>query len=399
VVEPGTHAPPLAGIRAIDFGQVWAGPLLGQYLADFGAEVIQITTRERAAVQLSGGAGTAGLSPISYSNMGRNRRSFALDTTSEEGRKLFHRLVAASDIVFDNFSPRGASRVGIDYATLSAVNPRIIVASLSAAGQDGPWRDLTTYGPSLTALYGIKSLLGYAGETEIQEDVADLDPTAATYAFIAVMAALRARERTGVGQFIDMAQGEAGMASLAEAVLEYTLNGRVMGPTGNRHRALAPHGIYPTAGDDCWISITVDSERAWDVLCQALGSEALAGEERFRTMYRRLQAVDALDGAIGAATVNFSAQDLTARLQEAGVAAYPVLDTYGVVSDPQLAYRRARCGVAVASLTPEEVYNPTPWLLSATPPTVYGPSRAVDADHEYVLDEVLGEQRRPPSSP
>jgi CoA:oxalate CoA-transferase len=390
-------AAPLAGIRAIDFGQVWAGPLLGQYMADFGAEVIQITTPERAAVQLTGGAGTAGLTPISYSNMGRNRRSFALDTTTEVGRERFHELVAVSDIVFDNFSPRGASRVGIDYATLSVVNPRIIVASLSAAGQDGPWRDLTTYGPSLTALYGIKSLLGYAGETDIQEDVADLDPTAATYAFIAVMAALRAREKTGVGQFIDMAQGEAGMASLAEAVLDYTLNGRVMGPTGNRHRALAPHGIYPTAGNDTWIAITVDSERAWDALCRVLGHEALARDDRFRTMYRRLRAVDALDAAIAAATARFTAPELTARLQDAGVAAYPVHDTFGVVSDPQLAYRRARYGVAVPSLTPEEVFNPTPWLLSATPPTVYGPSRAVDADHEYVLNEVIGKRR--PAAP
>ena len=388
-VPPG----PLAGIRAIDFGQVWAGPLLGQYLSDFGAEVIQVTTPERAAVQLTGGAGTAGLSPISYSNMGRNRRSLALDTTSASGRELFHRLVAVSDIVFDNFSPRGAGRVGIDYATLSAINPRIIVASLSAAGRDGPWRALATYGPSLTALYGIKSLLGYTGETSIQEDVADLDPTAATYAFVAVMAALRARDRTGVGQFIDMAQGEAGMANLGEAVLEYTLNGRVMGPTGNGSRSMAPHGIYPAAGDDAWIAIAVDSESAWDGLCTTLGAGALATGGRFRTMYRRLRAVEAVDAGIAALTASFDAHDLAARLQAAGVAAYPVLDTYGVVADPQLAYRRALHGVVVAGLTANEVFNPTPWLLSETPPTVYGPSREVGADNGYVLGEVIA----PPS--
>lgn len=386
----GAVLAPLAGIRAIDFGQVWAGPLLGQYLADFGAEVIQVTTPERAAVQLSGGAGTAGLSPISYSNMGRNRRSLALDTTSEAGRAVFHRLVAVSDIVFDNFSPRGAASVGIDYATLSAVNPRIIVASLSAAGRDGPWRGLATYGPSLTALYGIKSHLGYAGETDIQEDVADLDPTAATYAFIAVMAALRARDRTGVGQFIDMAQGEAGMANLGEAVLEYTLNGRVLGPTGNRDRVMAPHGIYPAAGEDAWIAIAVESERAWEALCTALGAGGLAQDPRFRTMYRRLRAADALDAAIGALTAAFEVHALALRLQEAGVAAYPVLDTYGVVADPQLAHRRALYGVAVPGLEASAILNPTPWLLSATPPTVYGPSREVGADNEYVLGEVIG---------
>lgn len=381
---------PLAGLRVLDFGQVWAGPLLGQYISDFGAQVIQITSPARAAIQSSGASPDEGPVEVRYSTMSRNRLSLALDPTTEAGREVLHRLVAVSDLLFDNFSPRGARRVGIDYATLSAINPRIIVAELSAAGQDGPWADLLTYGPSLTALYGIKSLLGYADEDAIQEDVADLDPTAATYAMVAILAALRARERTGRGQYIDMAQGEAGLAAMATAVEEYVLSGRVMGPSGNRHPRMAPHGIYPAVGDDAWISISVDSEAAWHGLCEALGAAGLADDSRFRTLFRRLTNVRELDDAVGALTAKQDAWELTRKLQERGVASYPVLDTFATLADDQLSYRRGRYSVAAEGVAPEQVLNPTPWLMPVTPPTVYSANRGVGADNDRVLTEILG---------
>ena len=381
---------PLKGLRVLDFGQVWAGPLLGVYLSDFGAEVIQVTSAARAAVQASAGSGVAETDARIYSNLGRNRRAITLDPSTEAGKALLHRLVAVSDIVFDNFSPRAALKLGLDYSVLSEVNPRVVVCSMSAAGQRGPWSDVLTYGPSLTALYGLKSLLGYAHETTIQEDVADLDPTAATYALIAVLAALRARERTGRGQFIDMAQGEAGVAGLAEAVLEYGLNGRVMGPTGNRHRAMAPHGIYPTSAEDSWISISVDSERAWHELCRVLACDQATRDPRFRTMFNRLNHQDELDALVGERTAGHDKFELTEALQAAGVAAFPVLDAYGLVVDEQLSYRRARYAVAVEGIEPSDILNPTPWLMAASPPTVYGPSRPVGADNDYVFRELLG---------
>ena len=380
---------PLAGIRVLDFGEVWAGPLLGVYLGDFGAEVIQVVSVSRAAVQATAGMASEP-GPIAYSSVGRNRKAITLDPTNPAGQEIFQRLVAVSDIVFDNFSPRAARKLGIDFERLHDVNPRIIVCSMSAAGQTGPWSDLLTYGPSLTALYGIKSLLGYAGESRIQEDVADLDPTAATYAFIAVLAALRARERSGEGQFIDMAQGEAGLASLAEAFLEYSLTGRELGPTGNRNRRMAPHGIYPTVGDDRWISITVDSEVAWHALCSELGGTTLANDDLFATMFRRMGNQDALDAEIGALTVARDAEELTERLQAVGVAAYPVLDSFGVIANDQLAFRRAGYAVDAPGISAEQVVNPTPWRMAVSPPTVYSPARPLGADNDYVFDTILG---------
>lgn len=382
---------PLEGVRVLDFGQVWAGPLLALFLADFGAQVIRITSPAREAVQPGVGAQVIDPADVrAYDGLYRNRINLSLDPTTPAGRKLLDRLVAVSDVVLDNFSPVGRRKIGLDYSRLRQVNPRIIVAALSAAGQEGPWSDVLTYGPSLTALYGMKSLLGYAGESELQEDVADLDPIAATYATVAILASLRARERTGEGQFIDMAQGESGVATLAEPVLEYTMNGRVMGPMGNQHRMMAPHGIYPSAGDDAWVSIAVDSEAAWQSLCTVLHCTELCEDSRFVDMSVRLQHRDELDSLLSAFTESWDAGELTAELQQTGVPSYPVINTLGAFADPQLCFRREFVRVAADGIPASGVFTGTPWRMSESPPTIHTPAKEVGADNELVFRDILG---------
>jgi crotonobetainyl-CoA:carnitine CoA-transferase CaiB-like acyl-CoA transferase len=375
----------------LDLGQVWAGPLLGQYLSDFGAEVIRVETGRRLGMQSGATAvPTDPAAPAAYNVLFRNRRSVSLDLEQPLGRALFLRLAAVSDLVFDNLSPRAVRKLGIDYQALRRANPGIVVASLSAAGQDGPWADVLTYGPSLTALYGIKSLLGYPGENRIMEDVADLDPTAATYAMVAILAALRRRDRTGEGAFIDLAQGEAGLAALAEAALEFSMNGVVLGPQGNRHRAMAPHGIYPSAGEDAWISIAVDSDATWQAFCAVVGQSRAAVDPRFATMADRLRHVEELDAIVGEWTRPFDARDLAERLQAAGVAAYPVQDPLAAVRDEQIAFRRRGVRVAAEAVDAAQIFTATPWFLDEAPPTVHGPARPLGADNATVLADLLG---------
>jgi benzylsuccinate CoA-transferase BbsF subunit len=220
--------------------------------------------------------------------------------------------------------------------------------------------------------------------------VADLDPTAATYAMVAVLSALRARERTGEGQFIDMAQGEAGVAALAEGVLEYTLNGRVLGPQGNHHRTMAPHGIYPTKGQDSWIAIAVDSEPAWRALCSVLGRPELGLDPKFADMPSRLGHREELDALIATITPACDALELTAELQAAGVASYPVLDTYGALADEQLAFRRSLVRVEAEGIAASELFTASPWRLSLTPGTIHSPIRPVGADTDLILRDVIG---------
>jgi len=387
--ERTTIVGPLTGLRVLDLGQVWAGPLLGLYLADFGAQVIKVESVARNAIQGGARPTPPATDPSAYDSLVRNRLSVSLNLTNPAGQEMFHRLVEVSDVLFENFSPRGARKLGLDYAILREINPRLIMASLSAAGQTGPWSDVMTYGPSLTALYGIKSLLGYPGDTAIQEDVADLDPTAATYALVAILAALEARDVSGVGQFIDMAQGEAGAAAMAEAFIEYEMNGRIMGPMGNRHRTMAPHGVYQTAGNDKWIAIAVDSEHSWRALCSILNATELQSEARFADTYGRLQNVEELDARLSALTGSWDAEQLSDDLQAAGVASYPVIAPLQTFTDQQLAFRREHALVDVEGVTAGQVFTATPWLLSASPPHIYASPRPVGADNAFVFKDVL----------
>src|SRR3712207_1143078 len=147
---------PLEGIRVLDLGQVWAGPLLGQYLGDMGAEVIRVESAVRQGMQSGARAPvTDPEDPRAWLAMARNRRSITLNLASAAGAELFKALVVQSDVLLENFSPRAMRKLGLDYSVLSRVNPRLIMASLYAAGQYGPWHNLLTYGPSLTALYGM----------------------------------------------------------------------------------------------------------------------------------------------------------------------------------------------------------------------------------------------------
>lgn len=246
----------LDGIRVVDQGHVWAGPLLGMFLADLGAEVIKVgAPHRRSGVSMGsqrtpvGNIGgdrgdTPADDPRAFHGLDRGKMSVSIHLGDPRGVEVYKRLVAVSDIVLENFSPRVMPSLGLGWETLREVNPRLIMISLSATGAtDAPWRDLVTYGPSLAALYGLKSLLGYAGDPQPREDTADLDPTAAGHAMVAVLAALEHRERTGEGQFIDLAQGEATLQRAAEPLMDYRERPALPASAtrGSRH---APHGLF-----------------------------------------------------------------------------------------------------------------------------------------------------------
>ena len=166
-------------------------------------------------------------------------------------------------------------RFGLDYDSLAEVKPNLIMVSMSAAGQNGPYRDLMGYGPSINAISGADSLVGYPGDPDRMVNVWDADPTTATTAAFALLAALHHREETGEGQHVDLSFYEA-LASLAgEGIMDYTMNGRVAEPQGNRHLTMAPHGIYPSAGHDAWVSIAVP-DADWAAFCRAIGDPPCA---------------------------------------------------------------------------------------------------------------------------
>ncbi len=396
--------PPLHDIRVIDHGHVWAGPLLGMMMADLGAEVIKVGPPHRQSGVSMGGrqspvgslggdrGSTAPDDPRAFHGLDRGKLSIAIHLGDPRGVALYKRLIAVSDIVFDNFSPRVMPSLGLDYPALSAVNPRIIMASLSAAGATpGPWRDLVTYGPSLAALYGLKSLLGYAGDPQPREDTADLDPTAAGHAFIAVLAALEHRERTGEGQFIDLAQGEATLQRAAEPLMDYLLNGRDAGPQGNRSAGLAPHGVYPAAGDDAWLAIVVRSDDEWSRLRELAGGAL--DDPRWERALHRLRDQDALDQALAAWTRGQDAAQLAERLQTAGLPAFPMMSPIDLLTDPDFAALNAAAidlsAEAAAPVRDGALYVGAPWKMQRTPAALRAPTPNRGEHDDYVYGELL----------
>ena len=392
---------PMQGLRVLDHGHVWAGPLLAKIFADLGAEVIQIRSPHReSGVAMAGqspaqAAGEAAEGdPRTFHGWDRDKLGITIDLTLDEGRELYLELVAKADVIVENFSPRVMPALGLTYDVLAEANPRIVLASLSATGATpGPWRDLTTYGPSLSALYGTKSLLGYIGEPRPREDTADLDPTAAAHGVVAICAALEYREHSGRGQHIDLAQGEATLQRIAEPVLDYLFNGRVASTQGNRYPGLAPHGIYPGAGDDHWIAIVAAEDDPWRALIEVAGPEEGAlRDDRFASLAGRLEAQDDLDAAISAWTCRHDVFELTELLQQAGVAASPVMDPPSLLADENYtALRTAGVRMETAfGLTADQIYDGIPWKLDQTPGVIRLPAPQLGQHNDDVYGGLLG---------
>jgi crotonobetainyl-CoA:carnitine CoA-transferase CaiB-like acyl-CoA transferase len=391
---------PMEGLRVLDHGHVWAGPLLAQMLADLGAEVIKIRAPNRMSGVAMAGRAQVGLAPDAadddpraYHGWDRGKLGISIDLTTPEGLEIYLRLVRESDVIVENFSPRVMPGLGLSYEVLAEANPRIVMASLSATGAtDGPWRDLLTYGPSLSALYGAKSLQGYVGDPRPREDTADLDPTAAAHGFVAVCAALEYRERTGRGQHIDLAQGEATMQRIAEPIFDYLFNGRVASTQGNRYPGAAPHGAYPAAGEDAWIAVAVHDDEAWAALLRVAADEPRLGEGRFATLKGRLARQDELDEVVADWTRRLDATEAAERLQAAGVSAYPVMNPPNLLVDENFtALRTSHVRMETAAgFAADEIYQTVPWKLPATPGIVRLPTPGLGEHNAEVYGRLLG---------
>lgn len=382
---------PLAGYRVVDLGRYGAGPLTAMILADMGAEVIRVESAEsvepmrRSAENL---ARDPNRDPA-YHNFNRNKLCIGLDYTKPAGAALLRQLVAASDVVVENLRPRLLARHGLDYAALRTGKPDLIMVSLPSAGGPGPMEEIVTFGPTLGALAGIDSLAGYAGGAAIGTQGWYCDWNSPAHAALGVLAALYRRERTGQGVHVEVAQWEATIACLGEAVMEYVMNGRTMGPRGNRHKLMAPHNTYPCQEADTWIAICAKTDEEWRTLCGVMGQAELAADPRFATGASRRQNEEALDAIIGAWTAGYAREAAAEVLQAAGVAAAPVLDAPGRFVNPQLQERE----VYRALELPEGgimIVGATPWKLSGMPAPAY--RRAPDfAEHNgYIFGEVLG---------
>ena len=399
----------LHSVRVVDLGSAWAGPMAGQLLADMGAEVIKVESRARMdgmrlgrpmipipdhGEDLSGGDRGLWpeLQPV-FHGLNRNKLSVTLNLRTEKGRSLLRRLASVSDVVLSNFSPGVLQRLGMDYDSLRRTKPDIIVAAMPAFGDTGPLRDMVAYAPIIQAMSGMMSLVGYPpeeGEPLVGElQAAWSDTVAALCAALGVAAALRHRNRTGCGQYVEAAHLEGTAALLGVPMLQYQMTGAVPKPVGNDDPDFAPHNNYPCAGADAWVSIAVRDDAEWNALAGVLGDERLTKDPRFRDSASRWQHRRVLDTMVTEWTCARSPEEASALLQGAGVAAMPVMNIADQFADPHLNARETYVEIDHPHVGAEMLYG-VPWLFSETPGSVRAPAPLLGQHNEYVLTELLG---------
>ena len=332
-------------LRVVDLTNGWAGPLSTCLLGDFGAEVIKVESPSH--MDWWRGAGlpptTDGSKPYeqspTFNTVNRNKYGIALELTHPRGRALFRELVRISDVLIANYPLRTLRKLGIDYQALSQVNPRLVMVTLPAFGNNGPDSEYVGFGPTTEAMAGIAGVSGYEDGQPQMLSCAIGDPGTALNTCFAALVGLFEQERRGEGVSIDLSHVEGLLPMNAEALLDYTINGRVQGQRGNRHPTMAPHGCYPCKGDDEWVVISVASDAQWERFCQALGSPAWTRDKKFATAAGRKAAEDELDRHISAWTAEHDHYEAMELLQNARVAAGAVLSGPEILSDAHLAAR------------------------------------------------------------
>ncbi|MEV6657245.1 CaiB/BaiF CoA transferase family protein [Nocardia fluminea] len=330
----------LEGVRVLDLGIITAGAATSQVFADFGADVIKVesttyTDPFRNWSQISA-AGSQDLnqSPPFWS-VNRNKRGVAIDLKTPQGRDLFLALAAEADIVVENFRRGVLERLGIGFDTLKTINPTIILLSLSSQGTSGPDKNYISFGSPLEALGGGMAITGYAAgdPTWTSNNVNFPDQLVSILAPGMALAAIHDRARTREAVHIDLAQREAVTSVVGETLLQASSSGEIAEPKGNRHDWFAPQGVYPAAGEDQWVAISVRSDEQWSSVVEIL---ELAPDLTAIPAASRRERHDDLDLVLAERTASFDKRVLATALQKAGVAAAAVLTSAEVLDHEQL---------------------------------------------------------------
>jgi crotonobetainyl-CoA:carnitine CoA-transferase CaiB-like acyl-CoA transferase len=383
---------PLDGIRVADFSWVWAGPFCTLQLAHLGAEVIRVECRDRPCVTRlipPFADFEPGLNRSGYFNQyNQGKRSLTLNLKHPRALEVARRLISRSDVVAENFANGVMDRMGLGYEEVRKLRPDAIMVSISGYGRSGPERDFVSYGPATVPLAGFSSVTGYRGGPPMHVGVSYGDPTAGLHGAIAVLAALCHRQRTGEGQFIDVSLWEASATLLPEALLEYEMNGTEPPRDGNRDPHMAPHGVFRSEGQDRWVSIAVGSDEEWRSLAEVVGDAELSSP-RFRTLADRKRNEDDLEQRLTRWTATLSPQEVTRRLQAAGVAAFPTMTNQDLAEDSHLNDRDFFVDLPHPEVG-ERHHSGIPWKLSGTPCAVSAPAPCLGQHSREVLREVLG---------
>lgn len=360
---------PLEGIRVVDLTRILAGPYCTMILADLGADVVKVEQPGGDQARRNGPffAGRDGKERSTYfTSVNRGKRSIVIDLKNPEGRETFLRLVDGTDVVTENFRPGTMTNLGVDYATLSARNPRLIMASVSGFGQNGPYAKRAALDVIVQAMGGILSITGEEGGGPVRPGVSMGDITAALFTTIGVLSAIVERDRSGLGQHIDMAMLDCQAAILENPLMRYFAVGEMPERIGTRHPVNAPVQALPTRDGYVAVSASDGPTGHWGRFAALIGKPELAEDERFTSGWLRRVNYDELRPHLESAFVQRTTHEWVDLLASAGIAVGPVQDVSQVAVDPQLNFR----GMFVEAEAPQVgpvTFTNTPVKHSRTP--------------------------------
>lgn len=382
-----SSAATLCGLRVLDASRVLAGPYCGQVLGDLGAEVIKLERPGSGDETRAWGPPFHDELSAYFISCNRNKRSVAVDLDCEAGRRLFYRLVERSDVLLENFRAASAQKLGLTPAQLHEHNPRLIICSISGFGRTGPWSDLPGYDLAIQALSGLMSITGPEEGPPCKVGVAVTDVLTGLNAAVAVLACLRARERSGHGYAIDLALLDCALAAQVNVVQAYLTSGQMPRRQGNAHLQIVPYQLFPT--EDGWLILAVGNDGQWRRFCAAAGRADLESDERFATNTARVQNRALLIPLLEAVFRARPGKEWQRLLHEAQVPHAPVLDYPQLLAEAHVAERGLRISIRDAHGKPIDVIG-SPFHIAGTemPTPTFPPLLAEHTDQ--VLRGLLG---------
>jgi len=380
----------LDGIRVLDLSRILAGPWATQMRGDFGAEIIKVErpgegddTRRWGPPFVDGPDGPSAY----FLTANRNKRSIAVDFTSEQGQALIRDLALKSDVLVENYKVGGLAKYGLDYDSLAAVNPRLIYCSITGFGQDGPYAQRLGYDFLIQGMSGLMSVTGAPDGGPTKAGVALADIITGLYAGNAILAALHHREKTGQGQRLDIALLDCMLAAMANQALNVLVSGRDPRRLGNAHPSIVPYDTFPVA--DGHINLAVGNDRQFQRLCAVLGVPDLGTDARFATNSARVANRVELTGLLSDRLITQPASLWLPALEAADVPAGPLNSLSAAFADPQTRHR----GMALSMPHPTSDVVPgvaSPVKFGATPVVDSVAPPALGADTDRVLADLLG---------
>ena len=389
----------LSGLRVLDLSRVLAGPWAGQMLADLGADVVKVErpgagddTRAWGPPYLCDANGRDTSEAAYFLSANRNKRSITIDFTQPEGQQQVRELVQRADVLIENFKVGGLAAYGLDYASLQALNPRLIYCSVTGFGQQGPYAKRAGYDFMIQAMGGLMSITGKAdgeeGAGPVKVGVALTDILTGLYASNAILAALAERERSGLGQYIDLALLDVQIACLGNQALNYLTTGVPPKRLGNAHPNIVPYQDFPTADGD--FILTVGNDGQFRKFCEVAGHPEWSADARFATNSARVANRAELVPLIRQVTVFRTTAEWIAALEQAGVPCGPINDLAEVFADPQVQARGTRIRMA-HPLAGEVDLVANPIRLSRTPVDYRRPPPLLGEHNTEVLTDWLSD--------